>query len=80
MNKYIIQLIDGKQSSYKSIYTFNSIELKTLKTYIKTHLKTEFIKLFKFLVCGPILFDKKLDKNLYLYVNYQGLNNLTIKN
>ena len=55
------------------------MELKTLKTYIKTHLKTGFIEFFKSLVDVFILFNQKSDKNFYFYVNYHDLNNLTIQ-
>ena len=52
----------------------------TLKTYIKTYLKTGFIWPFKSLAGIPISSDKKLDGSLLLCVNYWDLNNLTIKN
>ena len=51
-----------------------------MKTYIETHLKTRFIRLFKSPAAASILFNKKLDSSFWLFVNYQGLNNLTIKN
>ena len=54
--------------------------LETLKAYIETHLKTGFIQLFKSHTGVLILFDKKPDGSLRLYVNYQVLNNLIIKN
>ena len=56
------------------------MKLKTLKTCIKINLKTGFIWPFKSLVDALILFDKKPDSSLCLYVDYQGLNNLTMKN
>lgn len=56
------------------------VELETLKTFIKIHLKTGFINPPKSLANIVILFDKKPDGNLCLYINYQGLNYLTIKN
>ncbi len=56
------------------------MELEALKTYIETHLKTGFIRSSKSPTGAPILFDKKPDGSLRLCVNYQGLNNLTIKN
>ena len=43
MNEYAIKLIDKKQLSYEPIYAFSLVELETLKTYIKTYLKTGFI-------------------------------------
>ncbi len=80
MNEHAIELIDGKQPLFGSIYALNPVELETLKTYIKTHLKTGFIQPSKFLTEALIFFDKKRDGSLYLCVDYQGLNNLTIKN
>ncbi len=80
MNEHVIKLIKGKQSPYRPIYTLSPIELETLKAYIKTHLNTGFIRPFKSPVSAPILFDKKPDGSLYLCIDYQGLNNLTIKN
>ncbi len=56
------------------------MELETLKAYIKTYLTTGFIRPSKSLADAPILFDKKPDGSLRLFVNYLGLNNLTIKN
>lgn len=56
------------------------MKLETLKTYIKTHLKNEFIWSFKSLTGTSIFLDKKPDAKFSLSVNYQGLNNLTIKN
>ena len=46
------------------------MELKTLKTYIKTHLKTGFIRLSKSPAGAPILLNKKPDGSFCLYVDY----------
>ncbi len=80
MNEHAIELINGKQPSYGPIYILSLVELETLKTYIETHLKTDFIWPSKSLAGAPILFNKKPDGNLRLCVDYQGLNNLMIKN
>ena len=80
LNEYAINLEDGKQPPYGPIYSLGPVELETLETYIKTHLKTGFIRLSKSPVGAPILFNKKLDGSLHLCVDYWGLNNLTIKN
>ena len=71
---------DGKQPTYGLIYNLAPVELETLKTYIETHLKTGFIQHSKSLSDAPIPFNKKPDSSLRLYVDYRGLNNLTIKN
>ena len=80
INKYAIKLQDDKQPPYGLIYSLGPVELKTLKTYIKTHLKTGFIGSFKSPAGTLILFDKKPDGSFWLCVDYQGLNNLMIKN
>ena len=43
LNKHAINLEKGKQLSYRPIDSLNPVKLETLKTYIKTHLKTGFI-------------------------------------
>lgn len=56
------------------------MKLETLKTYIQTNLKNDFIQPSKSFVGASIFFNKKLDGNLHLYVDYQGLNNWILKN
>ena len=80
INEYAIKLQDGKQLLYGSIYSLGPVELETLKTYIESHLKPRFIQPSKFSAGASILFNKKSDGNFWLCVNYQGLNNLRIKN
>ena len=80
INEYGIKLQDGKQPFYRPIYILGPVELEILKTYIETHLKTRFIWPFKSSAAAPILFHKKPGSSFWLYVNYWGLNNLTIKN
>lgn len=80
INDYPIDLEEGKQPLYGPIYNLRLIELKTLKTYIKNNLKNRFIRLLKFLTGTPILYIKKTNSFLFLCIDYQGLNNLTIKN
>ena len=80
INEHAIELVEGKQPPYGPIYSLGPVELETLKAYIETHLKTGFIRPSKSPAGAPILFDKKPDGSLRLCVDYQGLNNLTIKN
>ena len=80
INIYTMNLEEVKQSHPKHIYSFGLVELKTLKIYIETHLKTGFIQSSKSLADASIQFDKKLKSSLWLNVNYWGLNNLIIKN
>ena len=80
IHKHAIELQDGKQPLYGPIYSLGPVELETLKTYIKTHLKIGFIWPSKSSAGAPILFDKKPDSSFWLCVDYWGLNNLMIKN
>ena len=80
INEHAIKLQDNKQPLYTPIYSLRPVELESLKIYTETHLKTGFIRPSKPFARALILFNKKPDDSLWLYVNYQGFNNLTIKN
>ncbi len=47
INEHGIELIVDKQLPYGPIYSLAPVGLEILKTYIKTHLKTWFIRPFK---------------------------------
>ena len=79
INDYAIKLVNDWQPLYSSIYSLRLVEVETLKTYMKNNLANSFIRSSKSFTKIPIRFDKKSDRNLKLYVDYQGLNNLTIK-
>ena len=57
INKHAIELEKGKQPPFEPIYSLGLVELKTLKTYIKTNLANGFIQLSKSPAGAPILFD-----------------------
>lgn len=80
LNKQAIKRENGKQPPYRLIYSLKLVELETLKIYIETYLKTEFIQPSKSSVSAFIFFNKKFDGNLCLYGDYWGFNNFTIKN
>ena len=80
INEHAIKLVDGQQPSYGRISSLKSVELKTLKAYIKTNLANGFIKLFKSPADSPIFFNRNPNGSLWLCVNDKGLKNLTIKN
>ena len=80
INNYAIKLVDGQQPPYGPIYSLELVEMETLKVYIETNLAHGFIKPSKSLADTSILFNQKSDGSLRLYVNYRGLNNLSIKN
>ena len=78
--KNAIKLKESKELFFGPIFSLGSIELKTLKTYIKIILANGFIQPFKSPIGAPILFNKKLDKTLHLCIDYWSINNITIKN
>ena len=43
IKEYAIKLQKDKQPLYRPIYSLRPVKLKSLKTYIKTHLKIKFI-------------------------------------
>ena len=80
LNDHAIDLENGKQPPYRPIYSLDLVELETLKTYIETHWKTGFIQSSKSPTGALILFHKKSDSSLCLYIDYWSFNNFTIKN
>ena len=80
INDHAIELVDNQQPPYSPIYNLESMELETLKAYIKTNLANGFIRPSKSPAGASILFDRKSDGSFRLCVNYRGLNNLMIKN
>jgi hypothetical protein len=62
------------------IYNFSLIELKVLKNYIENNLIKDFIISSVSSSSVLILFIKKKDNELCLYVNYKSLNVVIIKN
>ena len=79
MNEHAIELEESKQPPFGPIYSLGRVELKTLKTYIKTNLVNGFICPSMSPMRALILLDKKPDGSFRLCVNYWGLNNITIK-
>ena len=79
-NEQTIELEKGKQSPYGPIYSLESVELKTFKTYIQTNLANGIIRALKSLAGALILSVHKPDGSLQFCVNYQWLNNLMINN
>ena len=80
VSKYAIELEKGKQPLNLPIYSLKVVEFKIFKTYMETNLANGFIGASKLLTNTLILFIRKLDGNLCLYVNCQKFNNPTIKN
>ena len=62
------------------LYAFFEIELKRLKKYLNKKLKKRIIRKFTSKTKYSILFMSKKNVKLHLYINYQKLNEITIKN
>ena len=77
---HAIDLVDDKQPPYGPIYSLSENELSILRAYIDKNLANGFIRPSKSPAGAPILFVSKPNGGLRLYVDYRGLNNLTIKN
>ncbi len=80
INNHAIKLVDDQQPPYSPIYSLGFVELETLNAYIENNLINGLIKPFKSPAGALIFFIKKADGSLRLYVDYRGLNNLTIRN
>lgn len=67
-NQYIIELIKSKQPLHRPISTLHLVNRETLKTYIRTYLKTGFIWFFRSQADASIIFDIKFDSSFYLII------------
>ena len=65
---------------FKFIYALFEIKFNVYKKYLNTNLKKKFIKKFKSLIKYSIFFTFEKNDKFYLYVDYQKLNNIIIKN
>ena len=65
---------------YKRPYLILKDKLLVIKKYINKHLNKGFINSSLLPTTVPILLTKKLGGGIQFYVNYRGLNAITIKN
>ena len=77
---HVIDCVDSKKPLYRSIYSLSENELSIFQAYIDKNLANRFIKPSKSPYVTIIFFTLKSNSKLWLYANYQSLNNLTIKN
>ena len=75
-----IFIIEDKTLEKTAIYLLLSKKLEILWMYLDENLKKEFIREFQSLTEYLILFVLKKNKKLWLYVDYQRLNNITVRN
>ena len=65
---------------YKRPYLMLKDELLVIKKYINKHLNKGFIHPSILPAAAPILLAKKPGGGIRFYINYRGLNAITIKN
>ena len=65
---------------YKRPYLISKDKLLVIKKYINKHLNKGFIYFSISLIAAPIFLAKKPGGGIQFYINYRGLNIITIKN
>ena len=65
---------------YKRLYLISKDKLLVVKKYINKYLNKGFICPSISLTAAPILLAKKPGGGIQFYINYRGLNAITIKN
>ena len=75
-----IDLQEGTQPPSGPIYNLLQNEFAALWKYLDKNLAKYFIQHSKSPAKAPILFMKKKDGSLWMFVDYRGLNKITIKN
>ena len=65
---------------YKRPYLISKDKLLVIKKYINKHLNKGFIYPSISPAAAPIFLTKKLGGGIQFYINYRGLNTITIKN
>jgi hypothetical protein len=65
---------------FSSIYLISLVELEILRKYCEDKLRIDFLRYSQSPCSASILFVKKLDSILRLYIDYRGLNKITTKN
>jgi hypothetical protein len=78
--EHSILIKEGVEVLYGSIYSLSANELRVLREYIKSSLAKGWIRPSKSPISALILFVLKKDRGLRLYVDYRGLNRVTIRN
>ena len=77
---YTIHLKEGTQPLASTLYGMSRNEIEELRRYLDENLSKGFIRASRSQAASPILFVKKPRGGLRFYVNYRGLNTITIKN
>ena len=77
---HIIDLIPGSHPAYKGIIPLTRTELIEVKIQLDHLLEQGFIWVSKSPYGAPVLFIKKKDGSLHMYIDYCTLNKIMIKN
>ena len=77
---HAIDLIPGKEPPYGPLYSMTREENEELRRKLNTQLSKGFIRSSRSEAASPVLFIKKPGGGLRFYVDYRGLNEITIKN
>ena len=77
---HIIPLLSDKEPPKGPLYNMSRDELLVLQKYLKEHLFKSFIRVSSSPAASSVIFIKKPEGDLWLCVNYHGLNNLIVKN
>lgn len=75
-----IPLLKGKQPPFGTLYGMSALELTTLREYLEEYLGKGISRSFSSPAGAHILFPNKKDSTLRLFVDYRGLNVVTIMN
>ncbi len=78
--KHFIDLMKSKMFRIKSIYKMTWDELTVIWNYLDSALEKKWIHSSSSSAEASVLFVKKLNESLHLYVNYHDLNEITVKN
>ena len=79
-DEHKIDLQDDEQSLHWLLYNMFTKKLNELWKYLKNKQQKDWIRSFLSLANAFMLFAKKLDDSLWLYVDYWELNEITVKN
>jgi hypothetical protein len=77
---YKITLVEGAKPPFGPLYGISRNKLLVLKKYLEENLPKRFIRFSKSLAASPVIFIKKPSGGLRLYIDYRGLNKITVKN
>ena len=78
--EHSIDLVKEKTSRIDCVYNISQNKLVALRNYIADVLKKNWIRFSSESIEASVLFIKKSDDNLRLYIDYRELNEIIIKN